>query len=58
MLEEDIQGRDDVVLDDMNEDVVVTHVGVIVLHIIAVLFGKPVVAFNSGAEYFKTFVES
>ncbi|MBA7686051.1 hypothetical protein ES703_94487 [subsurface metagenome] len=56
MLGEDIQGRDNVVFDDMNEDVIVTHICVIVPHIIAVLFRQPVVAFNSGAEYFKTFL--
>ena len=58
MFIEDIQGCDNVVLDDMNEDIVMSHVSVIVLHIVAVLFGQPIVTFNSGAEWLKTFVES
>ena len=58
MFVEDVESSDDVVFDDMNEHVVVAHVSVIVLHVIAVLFGQPIVAFDSGAECFKTFIQS
>ena len=58
MLKEDIESSDDVVFDDMNEHVVMAQVSVIVLHVIAVLFGQSIVSFNSGAEYFKTLIQS
>jgi len=57
MFAEDIQGCDDVVFNDMNEDIVMTHASVIVLHIIAILFCESIVTFNTGTEWFKTFVE-
>ena len=58
MFVEDIQGCNDVVFDDMDEDIVMTHVGVIMFHIIAVLFCESIVTFNTGTECFKAFIQS
>ena len=38
MFVENVKGCDDVMLDDMNKDIVVTYVGIVVLHIIAVRY--------------------
>ena len=58
MFIEDIQGCDNVVLDDMDEDIVMAHVGVIMFHIIAVLLCESLVTFNTGTECFKAFLQS
>jgi len=58
MFVEDIQGCNDVMFNNMDEDIVMAHVGVIMFHIIAVLFCEPIVTFNTDTECFKTLVQS
>jgi len=54
VLIKDIQGCDYIMLDDMNKDIVVSHVGVIGFHMVSVFFGQPVISFDAGAELFLT----
>ncbi|UCB46081.1 MAG: hypothetical protein JSV25_01265 [Spirochaetota bacterium] len=56
MFVKDIYCCDDIVFDDMNEDIIVTYVSIIVLHIVAVLFYKSIATVNSGVEWLKMFV--
>ena len=56
MLAEYIQGRHDVMLDDMDQDVVIAHVGVVDLHVVPVLLGETIVPFNACTEFLEPLV--
>ncbi len=46
----DIQGCDYVMLDDMNEDIIVSHVGIIGFHMVSVFLGQSVISFDASPQ--------
>jgi len=43
--------------DDMNKDIVVSHVGMVSFHMVSVLLGQSIVSFDSGAKFLQPFVD-
>jgi len=57
MFIDDIQGRNHVMFDHVNEDIVVAHIGIIGFHIVSILLGETVVAFDTGTQFFQSLLE-
>jgi len=47
----DVYGCHYIMFDDMYEDIVVSHVGIVSFHMISVLLGEAIVAFYTGAKF-------
>ncbi len=44
--------------DDVNEDIVVAPIGIVGFHIVSILLGETIVAFDTGAQFFQSLIQS
>jgi hypothetical protein len=57
MFVEDVKGRNNVMLDHVDEDIVMTHVGIVGFHMVPILLGQAVITLYTGTEFLEPFVE-
>ena len=57
MLKDDIQSQNDVMFNDMNEHIIMTHVSVAGFHPVAVFLRQAIVTFNTGMKGFESLVD-